>query len=180
MMTDKEYYGKLYKNSWNAILRLFAALAAIVIILLMCSCKSQSSVTESSNNIEVKDSIRYIDVVRDSINSIMVKNIKDSIRIKDSTVIVVDSAGRELKRNEWHSEYIYRYDGDSTAYYKNVAKQALLEMEKKKNETREVLIEKSLTGWEKLKVDYGGYAFAACIILVIVLYLLLKIKKHTI
>ena len=162
-MTNKEYYDKLWQDSGlgRGCGPLLSIAALVIALLFLCSCRSSQSVTER----ETRDSIRYIDNVRDSLNIINIRNVIDSVQIRDSLVIVMDYAGKILQTKEWHREKTTKIERDSTAFYKAVAQQAILEMIKAQNEKKEVVMEKTLNKWQQLKVDWGGYAFLVLFLL---------------
>lgn len=165
-MTNKEYYDKLWQDSGlgRGCGPLLSIAALVIALLFLCGCRSTKTVTEER---EIRDSIRYIDNVRDSLNIINIRNVIDSVQIRDSLVIVMDSAGKVLQTKEWHSEKTIKIERDSTAFYKAVAQQALLEMIKAQKDKKEVVVEKKLNKWQQLKVDWGGYAFLVLLLLLI-------------
>lgn len=166
-MSDKEYYRQLWYNCRFRAFKFLLILCVAVVSMSMCSCKSTAPIQSQTENKEIKDSIRYIDIVHDSLNVVTVKNVVDSVSIRDSLVIVLDSAGNILQTKEWHVKESYRNERDSTAYYRSLAYQAIAELVKERNESKEVYVEKQLTKWQQFKIDYGGYSFFLLALLLI-------------
>jgi hypothetical protein len=143
----------------------------MMLMMAMVGCKT----TSSTVSVQVRDSIRIVDSIRDSVNYVTKHNIKDSVRYKDSTVLVLDSTGKVMQQKEYHSKEVYHHETDSSAYYKSLAKQATEELVKERNSKKEVVIEKPLSLWQRVKVEYGGYAIVAvCLFLLFFVWKLLK------
>lgn len=130
-----------------------------------------------------KDSVH----IKDSLITRQVINIRDSIAIHDSVVIIKDEQGNVKER------LIVRYRDRWHATQDNLTLQRQIDRYKASNDSlratkteyKEVPIpvEKKLSRWEKLKMDVGGWAIGAmstfllAIIGYIVVWLLKKYRK---
>ena len=143
----------------------------MMLMMAMVGCRT----SQSTVSVQVRDSIRIVDSIRDSVRHVTKHNIKDSVRYKDSTVLILDSTGKVLQQKEYHSKEVYHHESDSVSYYKLLAKQAAEELIKERDSKKEVVIEKPLTVWQRIKVEYGGYAIVAvCLFLLFIAFKLLK------
>lgn len=120
----------------------------VVVISMMASCRTEYIPVESIRY----DSIFIAKLQKDSIF------IRDSIHVKEKgDTIFID----KLK-------YIYRYTGKSDTVY----------IERRDSIQIPYPIEKKLTRWQQIKIDFGGFAIEA--IFILVLYLLIRwIIKRT-
>lgn len=85
-------------------------LLLILFPLLLIGCRSKSYVSE----VRITDSVRW--ETRDSVHVIEKRVIRDSVRIKDSIVVQIDSTGRTTDR--WHVVYKYVADDARIETYK--------------------------------------------------------------
>ena len=132
--------GKIRRKQLEAVyetaIRVLIVIAICWVISMLTSCKSVETVRVP----EV-----YIDTL------IQTKWRTDSVVMRDSVVIVDDGERRVERVVQWRDRlrtvtdttYINRIDSISVPYP----------------------VEKKLTKWEQAKVDYGGYALVAVIIL---------------
>ena len=143
--------------------RAMKCLAVAIVVMLaaaasrsLVGCKSPRPMQSDSarDSVRITDSVRISDSVRVTIHHV----IRDSVRIKDSTVVVLDSAGNVKHLKEYHSEKQHTTVEDTTSYYKSLFNDAVLELIREREASKETVIEKPLTAWEAFKVDYGGYA----------------------
>lgn len=133
----------------------------LLVLVSICGCRTTKQVTAIS---DVRDSVRYIDHIRDSVNMVNIRNVIDSVRYRDSIVITLDSAGNERHRAEYHYRDTYKEIRDSVDKYK--AKSDSLENVKQtvKTDIKTVVVEKKLTWWQRMKIDYLGWAILLLII----------------
>ena len=132
--------GKIRRKQLDAIyetaIRVLIVIAICWVISMLTSCKSV-------------ETVRVPEVHIDTL--IQTKWRTDSVVMRDSVVIVDDGERRVERVVQWRDRlrtvtdttYINRTDSISVPYP----------------------VEKKLTKWERLKVDYGGYALVAVIIL---------------
>lgn len=132
--------GKIRRKQLEAVyettIRVLIVIAICWVISMLTSCKSV-------------ETVRVPEVHIDTL--IQTKWRTDSAVMRDSVVIVDDGERRVERVVQWRDRlrtvtdttYINRIDSISVPYP----------------------VEKKLTKWERLKVDYGGYALVAVIIL---------------
>ena len=130
-----------------------------------------------------KDSVH----VKDSLITRQVINIRDSVAIHDSVVIVKDDQGNIKEK------LIVRYRDRWHATQDNLTLLRLIDRYKASNDSLRAIkteykevpipVEKKLSRWEKLKMDVGGWAIGAmstlllAIVGYIVIWLLKKYRK---
>ena len=137
--------GTIKKNQLGAIyetiVRLVIVLSVSGAIMLLCGCKSVSRVEGVGYRIE-----------RDTVMQTRWRT--DSVVMHDS-VVIVDSGERRVERVvQWR--YRLRTITD-TAY-----------ISKTDSVPVPYAVEKKLGKWEQAKVDYGGYAISALIIIAVI------------
>lgn len=139
-------------------------LMAFAVMLTGCSHKTYEAIETST---EKKDSVE-IHIV-DSVRWETKTQIKDSVNVRDSVVIRVDSQGNEIGRSEWHYKEKYKEVKDSTAYYKNLCDSLV-----KKSEEKDTVIihdiqyrDKPLNKWQSFKMDVGGIAIGISVAAII-------------
>ncbi|WP_308574475.1 hypothetical protein [uncultured Prevotella sp.] len=180
-MEDKEI--KYYVYTMLVIIGLLALTA-----LCFTSCSHRVYVPVQSIRTDTiymsrKDSVH----IKDSLITRQVINIRDSVAIHDSVVIVQDEQGNVKER------FIVRYRDRWHATQDNLTLQRLIDRYKASNDSlratkteyKEVPIpvEKKLSRWQKIKMDVGGWAIGAmstfllAIIGYIVVWLLKKYRK---
>ena len=135
----------------------------LFILLLFCliltGCRSRYIPPPQESYINVRDSVVLRDsvVIRNDINKI------DSVTIKDSTVLVMDTSGNIIRTE------LYRYkevNRQLTEKYEALqAEYSRLEALKQQVEYIPYPVEKALTWWQKIKLSIGEIL----IILVLVL-----------
>ena len=158
-MEDKEI--KYYVYSMLILIGLLALTA-----LCFTSCSHRAYVPLQSVHTDTiymarKDSVH----IKDSLITRQVINIRDSVAIHDSIVIIKDEQGNVKER------LIVRYRDRWHATQDNLMLQRQIDRYKAsndslratKNEYKEVPIpvEKKLSRWEKIKMDVGGWAIGA-------------------
>lgn len=158
-MEDKEI--KYYVYTMLIIIGLLAMTA-----LCFTSCSHRMYVPVQSIHTDTvymakKDSVH----IKDSLITRQVINIRDSVAIHDSVVIVKDEQGNIKEklivryRDRWHAtqdnltlqRQIDRYKASNDS----------LRATKKERIEVPVPVEKKLTRWEKIKMDVGGWAIGA-------------------
>ena len=147
--------------------------------LTLIECKGKQVVTETVRT-------EYIDrYVHDTIRVGNLTQILDSVHqsfiesVKDCVVIVKDTAGNVINKNQWHNrdtskELSHSKEKvDSTAYYRSIIdslrriKQDPIYIKKE--------VEKELSLWDRTKIQFGGWAFA--IVAAAIIYLTWFIKR---
>lgn len=123
---------------YETVIRVVIVMLICWVITLLTGCRSVSKVESGERRVE-RDTVR------------LTKWRTDSVVMRDSVVIVDDGELRVERVVQWRDRlrtvtdttFINRTDSISVPYP----------------------VEKKLTKWERLKVDYGGYALVAVIIL---------------
>lgn len=180
-MEDKEIKYYVY-----TMLILIGLLALTALCLTSCSHRTyvpMQSIRTDTIYMSRKDSVH----IKDSLITRQVINIRDSVAIHDSVVIVQDEQGNVKER------LIVRYRDRWHATQDNLTLQRLIDRYKASNDSlratkteyKEVPIpvEKKLSRWQKIKMDVGGWAIGAmstfllAIIGYIVVWLLKKYRK---
>lgn len=180
-MEDKEI--KYYVYSMLIIIGLLALTA-----LCLTSCSHRVYVPVQSIRTDTiymsrKDSVH----IKDSLITRQVINIRDSVAIHDSVVIIKDEQGNIKEK------LIVRYRDRWHATLDNLTLQRQIDRYKASNDSlratkteyKEVPIpvEKKLSRWQKIKMDVGGWAIGAMSIFLlaivgyIVIWLLKKYRK---
>ena len=158
-MEDKEIKYYVY-----TMLTLIGLLALTALCFTSCSHRAYvplQSVHTDTIYMARKDSVH----IKDSLITRQVINIRDSVAIHDSIVIIKDEQGNVKER------LIVRYRDRWHATQDNLMLQRQIDRYKAsndslratKNEYKEVPIpvEKKLSRWEKIKMDVGGWAIGA-------------------
>ena len=147
--------------------------------LTLIGCKGKEIVTETVRT-------EYIDrYIHDTIRVDNLTQILDSVResviesVKDCVVIVKDTAGNVINTAQWHyrdtsKELSHSKEKvDSTAYFRSIVDS--LRRIKKDSTYNTIYIEKELSLWDRMKVKFGGLAFA--IVAATIIYLTWFIKR---
>lgn len=180
-MEDKEIKYYVY-----SILILSGLLALTALCFTSCSHRVYvpvQSIRTDTIYMSRKDSVH----IKDSLITRQVINVRDSVAIHDSVVIIKDDQGN------FKEKLIVRYRDRWHATEDNLTLQRQIDRYKASNDSlratkteyKEVPIpvEKKLSRWEKLKMDVGGWAIGAmstfllAIISYIVVWLLKKYRK---
>ena len=147
--------------------------------LTLLGCKGKQIVTESVRT-------EYIDrYIHDTIRVDNLTQILDSIREsviesrRDCVVIVQDTAGNVINTAQWHyrdtnKELSHSKEKiDSTAYFRSV----IDSLRRIKNDSTIITqyVDKKLSLWDRMKVKFGGLAFA--IVAATIIYLTWFIKR---
>jgi len=180
-MEDKEIKYYVY-----SVLILIGLLALTALCLTSCSHRVYvpvQSIRTDTIYMSRKDSVH----IKDSLITRQVINIRDSVAIHDSVVIIKDEQGNIKEK------LIVRYRDRWHATQDNLTLQRQIDRYKASNDSlratkteyKEVPIpvEKKLSRWQKIKMDVGGWAIGAmstfllAIIGYIVVWLLKKYRK---
>ena len=161
---------------------------AICFAVLCVSCSHRVYVPVQSIRTDTiymsrRDSVH----IKDSLITRQVINIRDSVAIHDSVVIIKDEQGNIKEkliiryRDRWHATQDNLTLQRLLAHYK--ASNDILRATRKERIEVPVPVERKLSRWEKLKMDVGGWAIGAMstvllgIIGYIVVWLLKKYRK---
>lgn len=144
---------RLYDYIMNKVSRCIALapfMCIIVLVLAICSCRS----------------VKYVPVETVKHDSIYINKVQvDSVYHRDS-IYVVDKGDTVFL---YKDRYIYKYkDRTDTLYVTNTDSIQV-----------PYPVEKELTKWQQFRMDFGGWAIAAVIIIVLIFFgrLVYKLKK---
>lgn len=140
-----------------AITILFLLGMLILLASAVCSCSRVQYVPLPSVS-QVKDSVNLIDSV--SIRYEVAK--VDSVRIKDSTVIVQDKDGNIIMEKYYRETE--RYRSLENDYNELKRRYESLKAEKRDSVPVPYPVEKELSRWQKLKMDAGGIAIVVVLL----------------
>lgn len=156
----------------SVITLLFLLGMLILLASAVCSCSRVQYVPFPSVS-QVKDSVNLIDSVSIRYEAVKV----DSVRIKDSTVIVQDKDGNIIMEKYYRETE--RFRSIENDYNELKRKYESLKAEKKDSVPVPYPVEKKLSKWHQFKMDVGGYAVVTAIVLVfaIVGYSLYRIRE---
>lgn len=126
------------------------------LLALLAGCRSVQhvpveTVREARDSVAVRDSIVYRSETRWT----------DSVRVKDSTVIVQDAEGNILREKYYRTEE--RYSLLRAGYEKLAQAYERLKAQRADSVQVPVPVEKPLTRWQQFRLDVGGYAIFAVI-----------------
>lgn len=157
---------------------------------LLCGCtrtiyKTLETTARDSTAIERSFSEQQFQVLLSSLRQ--TANIRDSVIVRDSTVIVINQQGevisreryRDSDRNRLQTDIVELLQHKYDSIYTSRAEEfnALLS----RMERVPVPVERELTKWEKLKQDVGGLALGAvgCVILYLIVWLVRRFRLKT-
>lgn len=181
VMDDKEIKYYVY-----SILILIGLLALTSLCFTSCSHRVYvpvQSIRTDTIYMSRKDSVH----IKDSLVTRQVINIRDSVAIHDSVVIVKDEQGNIKEklivryRDRWHATQDNLTLQRLLAHYK--ASNNILRAIRKERIEVPVPVEKKLSRWQKIKMDVGGWAIGAMstvllgVVGYIVVWLLKKYRK---
>lgn len=177
VMDDKEIKYYVY-----SMLILIGLLALTALCLTSCSHRVYvpvQSIRTDTIYMSRKDSVH----VKDSLITRQVINIRDSVAIHDSIVIIKDEQGNIKEkliiryRDRWHATQDNLTLQRLLAHYK--ASNDILRATRKERIEVPVPVERKLSRWEKLKMDVGGWAIGAMstVLLGVVGYIVVWLMK---
>jgi hypothetical protein len=131
------------------------------VVLWLCGCKGVEYVP-------VKE-VRTVELQQNGMfGSKGFRGVDEStkVTIHDSVVVVVNQQGEEVRREEWHEketdrEYREKYE-ELLAMYES------LRSEKTDSVPVPYHVERALTKWERTRIDWGGWAMLAVVVLSVV------------
>lgn len=150
-MTDKEFYNWQWEQSRTNLKGCGAMCAVVVLmILLLCSCRS----------------IRYVPVETVRTDTLYQKVVqRDSIHIHDS--VTIREKGDTVKIEHWRTQWRDRCQRDTIYRSRTDSVQVPYPVEKK------------LTRWQQVCIDYGKLTMGATVILVIfiIVWIVRRLRK---
>lgn len=147
-------------------------IAALLLSVMLPSCSRVQYVPVQSTSY-VRDSVRMTDslVIRYKTQTV------DSVRVRDSTVIVQDKDGNVIREEHYRETEKYR----SLEKEYNELKRKFEALLKEKRDTVRVPypVEKRLDRWQQFKMDVGGAAIVAVVLILMAacLWIFLRTRK---
>lgn len=97
------------------------------------------------------------------------------VTIHDSVVVVVNQQGEEVKREEWHEK-------ETDREYREKYEELLMMYESLRSEKKDTVqvpypVERELSRWERFRLDWGGWAMSAVVVLSVVVWWLIRARK---
>lgn len=142
----------------------FATLA-----LISVGCSTTKTIVE-------RDTVTVYQNRADSVNIVTKTNIKDSVRIKDSTVVHVNENGDVVKTESWHDREHVSSVSDSTQFYKEQYAALMASYTRLKEESRKTS-NTALTTGQKLRSEAKGIGIGIIIGFLLVFALWLALRK---
>jgi hypothetical protein len=183
---DEKDYEKSIRVFVISLISVVALLAIAALILCGCSHKMYvpvQSIHTDTVYMAKRDSVH----IKDSLILRQIVNVRDSVAIHDSVVIVKNEQGEVKER------LIVRYRDRWHATVDNLTLQRQIDRYRASNDSLRAIkrdyievpkvIERELTRWQKIKMDVGGWAIGAlsatflAVIAYIVVWLLKKYRK---
>lgn len=183
---DNMDYEKQVKFYLYSMLTIIGLLVLTALCLTSCSHRVYvpvQSIRTDTIYMSRKDSVH----IKDSLITRQVINIRDSVAIHDSVVIIKDEQGNIKEK------LIVRYRDRWHATQDNLTLQRQIDRYKASNDSLRAIkteykevpipVEKKLSRWQKIKMDVGGWAIGAmstfllAIVGYIVIWLLKKYRK---
>lgn len=133
----------------NSIVILLLLGMAVFLVLAICSCRT----------------VQYVPVETVRTDSLYFNTVStDSVYVKDSVLVV---KGDTVTEYRWRYVYRYKYRTDTVYVSRTDSVQVPYP------------VEKELTRWQRFKMDIGGYALAAVVVTVLIVFgrLVYKLKK---
>jgi hypothetical protein len=127
------------------VIRFFRLIIVLSVILVVASCASRKAVERSA--VRLIDSIRYDVRYVDSVSYQTVR--RDSVYLRDSIVVKVDSTGKTTDR--WH--VVYKYVADDTILESYRAKIDSMSSISRKDSIVTKIITKEPTKFQKFRMD---------------------------
>ena len=151
MMNYNDYKDPDTESSYRAIIYALAGmLVGIILAMMLSGCTVTKYVPVETIRTEYKTKT-------DSFIQ------KDSIFVKDS--VLVESKGDTTKIHHWHTKYVDRWR--DVVHIDSFIKRDSIQVP--------VPVEKKLTRWQQVKIDYGGEAIVSLVIMLfILLWLIVK------
>ena len=141
-------------------------LAVLIVISLLCGCKSVKYVpveTVRTDSVHVRDS--------SAVNTII--HYKDSLRIKDSIVIVVDTAGNVLSKEKYHDEKhtkdTERSNNETNVKEKDARSAGSVEVP--------VPVEKPLGWWQQTRLKLFWPLVAVAVVLTVAVWWMVRMAR---
>lgn len=136
----------------------------------MATALISAGCSSSKTAIIERDTVTVYKDLDDSVRIITKVQVKDSVRIKDSTVTTVNERGDVLKQEIWHDREHVSSVSDSTQYYKRQYEELQSAYIKLKEESRKTTSPVLTT---KEKLEYGGKGAIAGIVISFLIALVL-------
>lgn len=135
------------------------------------SCRSVQSVPIET----VKTEIKYVER-GDSVRIVKKVNIRDSVRMRDSIVQVVNDKGEVIRTEIWH--WKEKYSDANMMYTLLKSKYDSIYSAKQDSVQGPYPFEKQLSRWQSMKMELGGWAFGIIIAIALIIIGWLVFRKR--
>ncbi len=147
------------KQNDYAFISWWTLVAIVFMMIWLCSCRSPQYIPVET----VKTDIKYVER-RDSVRIVDKVILRDSVRMRDSTVQVVNEKGDVIRTEIWH--WNEKYSASTWLYNLLMSKYDSLYSAKQDSVQVPYPVERQLNRWESMKMELGGWAFGALLFLV--------------
>ena len=174
-MMEDDYYNKRlksYETSYRFCFWSFIAVVVMLIVAFLTSCTTTRYVPVETIKTEVKH-------VHDTVT------IKDSVK-NDIQTVIREADSAEIER--LNTEYGFRLDKAQRTIL--VLRKELEQRSHQQTETKDsiiykekeiqvpYLVERKLTKWQQIKMDFGGVAFSVIVVIIIICFIGLLRKRQ--
>lgn len=127
-------------------------LGILTIVCILSGCRTKIQYVPVESKKETRDSVIY----RDSVVEREIVSERDSTVIKDSTVIIMDDKGNIIRTELYREKE--RFRELNSDYRLLQARYDSLYQSKQTEIQIPYPVEKELSRWERLKIEFGGWA----------------------
>ena len=146
------------------------SIVALALTSTCCSCRSTDKLVYKT------DTIYFEKASKDSVNIQFKTIVKDSVVYKDSTITIVDSVGKPIYVERWHTYNGYHEKVDSSGYFKAICdslNRKIVSLSKEKE-----VVTKEPSWIDNMSAKFGKYIILTLVLILtyIVLSKVMKLK----
>ena len=146
-------------------------LVAVTMTFTSTGCSTTKTVVE-------RDTVTIVQNQGDSVITDSKISIKDSVRIKDSTVVHVNENGDVIKTESWHNREHISITKDSTSYYRAKYDSLYTAYTKLRNEKKQT-VNTAISTKEKMKATASGVFYGSILGFIVAVLLWYCIRKKS-